>query len=123
MRVGAKGEGKWRRVSWDEALEYIAEKMQKIKAEHGAEAVAFGRGTGINNTHIVSRLANLFGTPNVTAIAYFCYGPRVAVSKVTASGNFSQKGLGHDAHCRTFTASPPASCNGARRSAPATITA
>jgi anaerobic selenocysteine-containing dehydrogenase len=92
MRVGAKGEGKWRRVSWDEALDAIAAKMQRIKAEHGAEAVAFGRGTGVNNTHIVSRLANVFGTPNVTAIAYFCYGPRVAVSKVTASGNFSQKG-------------------------------
>ncbi len=92
MRVGARGEGKWRRISWDEAISYIAERMQKIKAEHGAEAVAFGRGTGINNTHIVSRLANLFGTPNITAIAYFCYGPRVAVSKVTASGNFSQKG-------------------------------
>ena len=41
------------------------------QAEHGAEAVAFGRGTGINNTHIVSRLANLFGSPNVTAIALF----------------------------------------------------
>jgi anaerobic selenocysteine-containing dehydrogenase len=71
MRVGAKGEGKWRRVSWDEALDAIAAKMHRIKAEHGAEAVAFGRGTGVNNTHIVSRLANLFGTPNVTAIAYF----------------------------------------------------
>jgi anaerobic selenocysteine-containing dehydrogenase len=92
MRVGEKGEGKWKRLGWDEAIDYIAAKMQQIKAEHGAEAVAFGRGTGINNTHIVSRLANLFGTPNVTAIAYFCYGPRVAVSKVTASGNFSQHG-------------------------------
>jgi thiosulfate reductase / polysulfide reductase chain A len=92
MRMGEKGEGKWKRISWDEAIAHIAEKMQKIKAEYGAESVAFGRGTGINNTHIVSRLANLFGTPNVTAIAYFCYGPRVAVSKVTASGNFSQHG-------------------------------
>jgi anaerobic selenocysteine-containing dehydrogenase len=92
MRVGARGEGKWKRITWDEALEYVAAKMQAIKTAHGAEAVAFGRGTGVNNTHIVSRLANLFGTPNVTAIAYFCYGPRVAVSKVTASGNFSQHG-------------------------------
>lgn len=91
MRAGERGEGKWKRVSWDEALSYIAEKMQNIKSEYGAEAVAFGRGTGINNTHIVSRLANLFGTPNVTAIAYFCYGPRVAVSKITASGEFAGK--------------------------------
>lgn len=92
MRVGERGEGRWRRISWDEALTYVADKIQAIKDQYGAEAVAFGRGTGVNNTHIVSRLANLFGTPNVTAIAYFCYGPRVAVSKVTASGNFSQRG-------------------------------
>lgn len=92
MRVGERGQGKWRRTSWDEALHFIAEKMLTIRTEYGAEAVAFGRGTGINNTHIVSRLANLFGTPNTTAIAYFCYGPRVAVSKVTASGDFSQHG-------------------------------
>jgi len=91
MRVGQRGEGKWKRISWDEALTFIADKMNKIKTEYGAEAVAFGRGTGINNTHIVSRLANLFGTPNVTAIAYFCYGPRVAVSKVTASGKYAGK--------------------------------
>jgi len=92
MRTGERGEGKWRRASWDEALEYVAKKMLSIRKEHGAEGVAFGRGTGVNNTHIVTRLANLFGTPNVTAIAYFCYGPRVAVSKVTASGNYVQKG-------------------------------
>ena len=92
IRVGERGEGKWRRASWDEALNMVAEKMLAIREEYGAEAVAFGRGTGVNNTHIVSRLANLFGTPNVTAIAYFCYGPRVAVSKVTASGDYSQRG-------------------------------
>ncbi|MDP6572200.1 MAG: molybdopterin-dependent oxidoreductase [Rhodospirillales bacterium] len=92
MRTGERGAGKWRRASWDEALDFIAEKMLAIRDQHGAEGVAFGRGTGVNNTHIVSRLANLFGTPNVTAIAYFCYGPRVAVAKVTASGNYSQRG-------------------------------
>lgn len=92
IRVGKRGEGKWRRASWDEALDMVADKMLSIREEYGAEAVAFGRGTGVNNTHIVSRLANLFGTPNVTAIAYFCYGPRVAVSKVTASGDYSQRG-------------------------------
>jgi thiosulfate reductase/polysulfide reductase chain A len=44
MRVGERGEGKWKRVSWDEALDYIATKMNAIKKEHGAEAVAFARG-------------------------------------------------------------------------------
>ena len=38
-RVGAKGEGRFERVSWDDALDYTAERLKAIVAEHGAEAV------------------------------------------------------------------------------------
>src|SRR5262245_13745287 len=65
MRVGPRGSGQWRQVSWDEALEHVAAEMQRIKRESGAEAVSFARGMGLNNTNIVGRLANVFGTPNV----------------------------------------------------------
>ena len=40
MRVGKRGEGKWKRIGWDEALSFIADKLNAVKAEHGAEAVA-----------------------------------------------------------------------------------
>src|SRR6266404_154793 len=91
IRAGEKGAMAWRRVSWDEALSYIAEKMLAIRAQHGAEAVAFGRGTSINNNHVTCRLANVFGSPNVISVGYFCYGPRVAVCKITAGGRHSGK--------------------------------
>jgi len=89
IRAGEKGAGAWRRVSWQEALDYIAEKMLAIRAQDGAEAVAFARGTSINNNHVTCRLANVFGSPNVISVGYFCYGPRVAVCKVTAGGRHS----------------------------------
>lgn len=38
-RVGKKGEGKWRRISWDDALDKIASKLHKITEEHGSEAI------------------------------------------------------------------------------------
>ncbi|MBI4910594.1 MAG: molybdopterin-dependent oxidoreductase [Acidobacteria bacterium] len=38
-RVGAKGEGRFARVSWDEALDVIAENLQRVAREHGTEAV------------------------------------------------------------------------------------
>lgn len=38
-RVGAKGEGRFERVSWSEALDEIAARLQKISAEFGPEAV------------------------------------------------------------------------------------
>ena len=38
-RVGAKGEGKFVRVAWDEALDEIAARLKAIAAEHGPEVV------------------------------------------------------------------------------------
>lgn len=91
MRAGRRGEGKWRQVTWGEALTEIANKLQQIKADFGAEAVTFARGVGINNQHIIARVANLFGTPNYTSISYICYATRVAVCHATATGRFSGK--------------------------------
>ncbi|MEO0678823.1 MAG: molybdopterin-dependent oxidoreductase [Pseudomonadota bacterium] len=38
-RVGAKGEGKWERIAWDDALDEIAARFLAAEAEHGAETV------------------------------------------------------------------------------------
>jgi len=91
IRTGARGAGQWRRASWEEALATIAQRMQRIKQQHGAEAVSFFRGMGMNNSNIISRLANLFGTPNVASISYFCYAVRVSACQTTATGTFAGK--------------------------------
>lgn len=39
MRVGKRGEGKFKRVSWDEALNYVAENMVRIKHQYGPTAI------------------------------------------------------------------------------------
>ena len=38
-RVGAKGEGRFARISWDEALDEIAHRFRAVAAEHGAQAI------------------------------------------------------------------------------------
>ncbi len=38
-RTGAKGEGRFTRISWDEALDTIAARLRKISDEHGPEAI------------------------------------------------------------------------------------
>jgi anaerobic selenocysteine-containing dehydrogenase len=38
-RVGAKGEGKFERISWDEALNTIAGRLKEIAVEYGSEAI------------------------------------------------------------------------------------
>jgi len=39
MRVGKRGEGKFKRVSWDEALDFVARKMIEIKNKYGSTAL------------------------------------------------------------------------------------
>ncbi len=40
IRTGERGKEQWKVASWSEAFDYIAERMNKIKAAHGPESVA-----------------------------------------------------------------------------------
>ncbi|QGY40342.1 molybdopterin-dependent oxidoreductase [Pseudodesulfovibrio cashew] len=41
IRQGERGEGKWKQVSWDEALDYVADKLKAVQKEYGKDAVLF----------------------------------------------------------------------------------
>jgi thiosulfate reductase/polysulfide reductase chain A len=79
-RVGRRGEDKWERVSWRQAMDEIAEKIKEIKGEYGPEAVAAISG----NPHepgdwALWKWCNLFGTPN-----YMSQGRNCGVSEYLA---------------------------------------
>ncbi len=62
-------------MTWDEALGYVADKLQRIKAEHGPEAVAFFS-HGIGGSFLRHTL-KAYGTPNMAAPSFAqCRGPR-----------------------------------------------
>lgn len=65
IRDGARGSGRWRKASWDEALDYVAEKMQKIKKEHGPESVVLSSRGGPWQDMYKSFI-HAFGSPNYT---------------------------------------------------------
>ena len=75
LRVGARGEGRFKRVSWDEALDFLAGRLKAIRAEHGAESVAFFP-HGISSRFFAT-LMKAFGTPNSAEPSFAqCRGPR-----------------------------------------------
>jgi anaerobic selenocysteine-containing dehydrogenase len=83
-RTGARGGGKWKRLSWDEALGEIAERLQTIKRECGAEAIAMGTGTGRHHIRWVSRFGHALGTPNWCEPGFAqCFHPRVNTALLT----------------------------------------
>jgi thiosulfate reductase/polysulfide reductase chain A len=64
MRVGERGEGKWKEVSWDEAYTFIAKKLDEIKQKYGAHTVAFTARSGWNKTWF-HNLAQAYGSHNL----------------------------------------------------------
>ncbi|UCD38901.1 MAG: molybdopterin-dependent oxidoreductase, partial [Fidelibacterota bacterium] len=64
-RSGERGEGKFERISWDEALDKIADEMKRIKASYGPGAMVnlqyAGEPLGSLQGVAVGRLMNLFG--------------------------------------------------------------
>ena len=45
-RAGKRGEGKWEKISWEDALDEVSAKLEQIRSESGAEAVASIGGPG-----------------------------------------------------------------------------
>ena len=87
-RVGARGEGTWERISWDEALGTIAGKLSEFKEKYGPESVAFGLGEpkGLEFA-FAQRLASAFGTPNVVTPGWCCGIPSGMASALTYGWN------------------------------------
>jgi anaerobic selenocysteine-containing dehydrogenase len=81
-RAGDRGEGNWQRISWDEALDTIADRYRAILQDYGAESIVLGYGTGRNYENFLYRFSNLLGTPNVLTAGHMCYGPRIAASNI-----------------------------------------
>lgn len=64
LRKGKRGEGKWQRLSWDQALDLCAEQMERIGREYTRCGFLFMAGTDMQST-FVHRLAAVYGSYNV----------------------------------------------------------
>ncbi|MFA7097708.1 MAG: molybdopterin-dependent oxidoreductase [Gammaproteobacteria bacterium] len=101
LRVGERGAGQWKQISWDEALDRVAESLLKIKDKYGAHALAMvGHGTWEKPYH---RLAHAFGTPNTTSPVHgLCCGPREVASTVVTGRGLTGKETLDLENCRYF---------------------
>ncbi|MBZ5569617.1 MAG: molybdopterin-dependent oxidoreductase [Acidobacteriia bacterium] len=75
IRTGNRGEAKFKRVSWDEALDFLATRLQDLKQKYGPESVAlFPHGV---HSGFFATLMKAYGTPNSAEPAFAqCRGPR-----------------------------------------------
>lgn len=71
LRVGKRGEGKWRRISWNEALDLAAKNLKTIAEKYTRCGVLFTPGSDMQST-FVHHFAEVFGSYNVTTHESSC---------------------------------------------------
>lgn len=66
LRSGERGEGKWKRIPWDEALDMAAQRLEAVRKEYTPCGVMFMAGSDFQS-QFVNRFAEVFGSFNVTS--------------------------------------------------------
>ncbi len=76
-RVGKRGEGKWKRITWEEAYSEIADRLKKIRESGHPEELAFQQGRN-RSADATGRFLDAFGTPSVFNHRALCSSNRRA---------------------------------------------
>jgi thiosulfate reductase/polysulfide reductase chain A len=84
IRVGKRGEGKFKKVSWEEAYEFIRQKMVKILEEEkdNRSAIAFGAGAGAEEP-LFATFKDGVGSANFVDHFTTCFAPAFLANKLT----------------------------------------
>lgn len=81
-RMGERGEGNWQRITWDQALAEIGDKLNDLKAKYGPETLGIFEGTARGNDYWPrGRFLSLFGNPhNIFAAGTICSANVMAIN-------------------------------------------
>ncbi len=73
IRVGERGSGNWRKASWDEALDFVANKLKETIDKHGPQSIVLGERTQLA-THVSKTFLKALGSPNHFTHDALCKG-------------------------------------------------
>jgi anaerobic selenocysteine-containing dehydrogenase len=84
-RAGARGEGKWKRISWDEALDEIAGRLKKLRDDGHPEKFMFhyGRMKASSSKLIKSVFLATYGTKTIGNHTSICEGGKWTAQELT----------------------------------------
>jgi anaerobic selenocysteine-containing dehydrogenase len=88
-----KENGSWKRISWDEALDTIAAKLNEVRQKYSPRSVALQVGQafiqqGMVNQELQRRFTDVYGTPNVFNVDSVCFRLRV-ISRILTLGRMA----------------------------------
>lgn len=91
IRIGKRGENKWKKISWEEAIETISSKIEHIKTKDGPQSLMFLEGTRRGWSRIFTRFAYAYGIMNHGAAGWAqCLWPRLVDCNVTFGAPYTE---------------------------------
>ncbi len=89
-RVGARGEGKWKRISWDEALNEVAGELKKLHDKGEPEKFMFhyGRMKASTSKLVKSVFLATYGTGTIGNHTSICEGGKWVAQEFTWGGHY-----------------------------------
>ena len=89
-RVGARGEGKWKRISWDEALDELAGRLKKLRDDGHPEKFMFhyGRMKASSSKLIKSLFLSNYGTGTVGNHTSICEAAKWTAQELTWGSHY-----------------------------------
>lgn len=88
-RIGERGEGKFKEVSWDEALDDIAKKVREIVEKHGEHAISM---TSHNFSGMQKWFSSALGTPNAIGHQSTCNSASIMGRRMVFGAGFDGAG-------------------------------
>ncbi len=71
IRVGERGAGRWRKASWDEALDVTAAGLRAVRDKYGPQGVLFSSSEAFQERFFLN-FAHAFGSPNIARHPSMC---------------------------------------------------
>ena len=82
-----KVNGKFERIGWDQALDEIADKLNRLKKQFGPQVLGvFSGSIGVENLEmagLTQRFKAAFGSPNFFSVESVCYRMRIRTRQIT----------------------------------------
>jgi len=87
IRTGERGEGKFRKATWEEALDLVAKNLNTIADKYTRAGVMFASTEGTYQDHFFNQLAECFGSPNTVRHPTLCLSSNIQGFSATYGTN------------------------------------
>ena len=102
-RVGKRGEGKWKRISWDDALNELTGRLKKLRDDGHPEKFMFQFGRmKASQDKIVKAFLGGYGTKTIGNHTSVCEGGKWTAQELTWGGHYDNWDFDHTKYVLNF---------------------